>query len=96
MALIDVGGLGAADPALDLACAWHMFDDAAREALRRALNCDAVQWERGKAWAFEQAMGLVWYYAMSHPAMSAMGRATLERIAGYHSSRTLSPPTRKI
>ena len=38
------------------------------------------EWERGKAWAFEQAMGLVWYYADSNPAMSRMGRRTLERI----------------
>jgi hypothetical protein len=27
-------------------------------------------WERGKAWAFEQAMGAVWHYAESNPAMS--------------------------
>src|SRR5205085_2005103 len=39
-----------------------------------------LEWERGKAWAFEQAMGLVWYYADSNPAMSRMGRRTLERI----------------
>jgi hypothetical protein len=30
--------------------------------------------------AFEQAMGAVWYYAHSNPAMSRMGRRTLERI----------------
>jgi hypothetical protein len=40
----------------------------------------ALEWERGKAWAFEQAMGAVWYYAGSNPAMSRMGQRTLERI----------------
>jgi aminoglycoside phosphotransferase (APT) family kinase protein len=78
--VIDVGGLGPADPALDLVCAWHLFDRAAREVFRAALGCDDLQWERGRAWAFEQAMGLVWYYRDSNPAMSAMGRLTLERI----------------
>ena len=34
----------------------------------------------GAAWAFEQAMGAVWYYVDSNPAMSSMGRRTLERI----------------
>ena len=50
------------------------------EVLREDLGCDELDWERGKAWAFEQAMGLVWYYAKSNPAMSRMGRRTLERI----------------
>jgi hypothetical protein len=30
--------------------------------------------------AFEQAMGLVWYYAENNPAMSWIGRRTLARI----------------
>jgi aminoglycoside phosphotransferase (APT) family kinase protein len=78
--ILDVGGLGAADPALDLVAAWHLLEDGPRQALRDDLRCDDLQWERGKAWAFEQAMGLVWYYAHSNPAMSRMGRRTLERI----------------
>lgn len=50
--------------------------------LRQALACDELEWERGKAWAFQQAMGLVWYYAESNPAMSRLGRLSLERILG--------------
>jgi aminoglycoside phosphotransferase (APT) family kinase protein len=79
--VIDVGGLGPADPALDLVCAWHLFDQPGRQTLRSALRCDDLEWERGKAWAFEQAMGAVWYYVQSNPPMSAMGRRTLHRIA---------------
>jgi aminoglycoside phosphotransferase (APT) family kinase protein len=78
--VLDVGGLGAADPALDLVCAWHLLDTTPRRVLRAALGSDDLEWERGKAWAFQQAMGLVWYYAESNPAMSALGRRTLERI----------------
>lgn len=78
--IIDVGGLGPADPALDLVSAWHLFDNIPRQALRDELGCGDLEWERGKAWAFEQAMGLVWYYNDSNPAMSRMGRCTLIRI----------------
>jgi aminoglycoside phosphotransferase (APT) family kinase protein len=78
--VIDVGGLGPADPALDLVGAWHLLEAEPRRALREHLGCDDLEWERGKAWAFEQAMGVAWYYADSNQAMSRMGRRTLERI----------------
>ncbi len=78
--ILDVGGLGPADPALDLVAAWHLLGDRIRPILRTELACDDLEWERGKAWAFEQAMGAVWYYARSNPAMSTMGRKTLERL----------------
>ncbi len=78
--VIDVGGLGPADPALDLVAAWHLLDPEPRAAFRADLRCSDLEWARGVAWAFEQAMGLVWYYADSNPAMSLSGRRTLERI----------------
>ncbi len=34
----------------------------------------------GKAWAFAQAMGLVWYYVTTNPTMSFTGRRTLDRL----------------
>lgn len=78
--VLDTGGFGPADPALDLVSAWHLMQPGPREVLRRTLDCDDLEWERGKAWAFEQAMGLVWYYVESNPTMSEMGRRTLDRI----------------
>jgi aminoglycoside phosphotransferase (APT) family kinase protein len=78
--ILDAGDLGPADPALDLVAAWHLLEDGPRQVLRDDLRCDDLEWERGKAWAFEQAMGLVWYYAKNNPAMSRLGRRTLERI----------------
>lgn len=78
--VLDVGGLGPADPALDLVAAWHLLEAGPRRVFRDDLSCDDLEWERGKAWAFEQAMGAVWYYAESNPAMSQMGRRTLERL----------------
>ncbi|MGW5669929.1 aminoglycoside phosphotransferase family protein [Micromonospora sp. NPDC003776] len=78
--VLDAGGLGPADPALDLVGAWHLLDAGPRQVLRADLGCDDLEWERGKAWAFVQAMGLVWYYVESNPAMSRLGRRTLARI----------------
>jgi aminoglycoside phosphotransferase (APT) family kinase protein len=88
--VIDVGGLGPADPALDLVGAWHLLEAGPRQALRDDLGCDELEWERGKAWAFEQSMGAAWYYVESNPAMSLMGQRTLQRIiadSGRSSSR---------
>lgn len=78
--LLDVGGYGPADPALDLAAAWHLLDDGPRDELRARLAPPAEQWERGAAWAFVQAMGAVWYYRRSHRAMSAGALRTLQRV----------------
>ena len=78
--VLDGGGFGPADPALDLVGAWHLLEDGPRAAFRAALGCADVEWERGMAWAFAQAMGLVWYYLDSCPGMSRTGRRTLERL----------------
>jgi aminoglycoside phosphotransferase (APT) family kinase protein len=78
--IIDVGGMGPADPALDLVAGWHLLEASPRRVLRDDLRCGDLEWERGKAWAFEQAMGLVWYYLDSNPAMSLLGRRTLQSI----------------
>ena len=78
--VLDVGGLGPADPALDLVSAWHLLGSGPREVLRRSLGGDDVEWARGQAWALQQAMGLVWYYETSNPVMSRIGRRTLWRI----------------
>jgi aminoglycoside phosphotransferase (APT) family kinase protein len=78
--VLDVGQLEPADPALDLIAAWHLLEAGPRQVFRASLGCDDLEWERSKAWAFQQALGLVWYYAETNPAMSRMGRRTLERI----------------
>ena len=80
VAVLDVGGLAPADPSLDLVCAWHLLESGPRQVLRRALGPDDVEWARGRAWAFEQSMGLVWYYETSNPTMSRIGRRTLGRL----------------
>jgi aminoglycoside phosphotransferase (APT) family kinase protein len=78
--VLDVGGLGPADPANDVLAAWHLLEARPRQAFRDELGCDDLEWERGKAWAFQQAMGAIWYYHRTNPVMSQTCRRTLARI----------------
>ena len=79
-AVIDVGGLAPADPALDLMPAWNLMDPTARQAYRAALDVDDPEWDRGKGWAFAQAVGCLYYYRVTNPVMSATARRTLEAL----------------
>ena len=78
--VLDGGGFGPAEPALDHVTAWHLLDETPRAILRRELGCGDVQWRRGMAWAFQQALGLVWYYLYSNPTMSRWRMRSLDRI----------------
>ncbi|CAA9238800.1 MAG: Putative phosphotransferase [uncultured Arthrobacter sp.] len=80
--VLDGGGFAPADPSLDLVAVWHLLDAEGRAWFRRELPCSDLEWWRGAAWAFQQAMGLVWYYQRSNPGMSTLGRSTLARILG--------------
>ncbi|WP_405617562.1 aminoglycoside phosphotransferase family protein [Streptomyces sp. NBC_00076] len=87
--VLDVGGFGPADPSLDLVSAWHLLEAGPRQVLRDHLGSNDLEWERGKAWAFVQAMGLVWYYVDSNRVMSRLGRRSLERILADEASLDL-------
>jgi aminoglycoside phosphotransferase (APT) family kinase protein len=78
--VLDGGGFGPADAALDLVAAWHLLDAGPRETLRRGLGCSDVEWGRGMAWALIQALGLAWYYEESTPGLAGTGRRTVERL----------------
>lgn len=78
--VLDTGGYGPADPALDLVAAWHLLEAGPRDTLRSALSCPDLQWQRGRAWAFEQAAGALWYYQDTNPTMAEMAATTLRRV----------------
>lgn len=78
--VLDVGGLGPADAALDLVGCWHLLEAGPRQVVRDDLGCGDLEWERGKAWALVQATGAVWYYATTNPSMYRMGTRTIDRI----------------
>lgn len=78
--VLDPGNLGPADPALDLMGTWSLFDSERRQLLRAELRCTDLEWARGRAWAFEQAMGASWYYVKSNPTMSRLALRALNDI----------------
>lgn len=78
--VLDAGDFGPADPALDLVAVWHHLDEERRNLVRSRLSTTREEWARGAAWAFQQAIGLVWYYRLTNPRMSELGRSTLQRL----------------
>lgn len=78
--VIDVGQLAVADPALDLQPAWNFLTGQARTTFRETLGTGDEEWQRGRGWAFAQAMGCLWYYRETNPVMSQTARHTLEAL----------------
>lgn len=50
--VIDFGGLGVGDPAVDLLYAWDLFDAPGRAVFARAAGADEAMWARSRAWVF--------------------------------------------
>lgn len=50
--VIDFGGLGVGDRAIDLIYAWSLFDAPARQVLREETATDDATWLRARAYAF--------------------------------------------
>ena len=55
-AVIDFGTCGVGDPACDLAVAWTLLTDDARQRFRDALAVDRATWTRGRGWALWKAL----------------------------------------
>ncbi|MFI1994074.1 aminoglycoside phosphotransferase family protein [Actinoplanes sp. NPDC020271] len=71
-AVIDFGGLGAGDPAVDLMMAFTLMSARTRPAFREALAVDDATWLRGRGWAL--SAGLIAYtaYAATDPHIAAV------------------------
>ncbi len=80
--VIDFGGLGVGDPAVDLLYAWSLFDAPARETLRKAASADDATWARARAWSFV-GPGLLTLvnYRDSLPRRSARLRTMIEAVS---------------
>jgi aminoglycoside phosphotransferase (APT) family kinase protein len=79
-AVIDFGATGLGDPATDLGPAWSVFGQAGRRVYRDLVSADDDTWRRGRGIAISQAVGLVPYYAVTNPALSALGQRMLAEI----------------
>ncbi len=66
-AVIDWGGLGVGDPAIELLPAWNLFRGASREAYREALGFDDATWARGRGLALSTSIVALPYYIHTIP-----------------------------
>ncbi len=77
-ALLDFGGLAVGDPTVDLAAAWEVFDQEARNLVRADLGLDDRAWLLGRAWALALAVMTLPYYWRTMPERCA-GRLAIAR-----------------
>ncbi|MFI7011926.1 aminoglycoside phosphotransferase family protein [Streptomyces sp. NPDC050145] len=70
-AVIDFGGLGFGDPAVDLMVAFTLLSPPARAVFRTALGTDDATWLRGRGWALTTGLSAYAAYAGSSPAIAA-------------------------
>lgn len=70
-AVIDFGGLGLGDPAVDLMVAFTLLSPAARAVFRAALGVDEATWLRGRGWALTTGLSAHTAYAASDPRVRA-------------------------
>jgi len=85
-AVIDWGGLGVGDPAVDLLPAWHLFSGESRDTFRTALAVDDATWTRGRAWALSVAIIALPYFIESNPTMVRFAHTMLDAVLADHAS----------
>jgi aminoglycoside phosphotransferase (APT) family kinase protein len=89
-AVIDWGGLGAGDPAVELNAAWGFLPADLGRPFQEALGLDEAAWLRGRGWALAPSISGLVYYEDTSPRMARLGRATLDRIlAEVHGVRPI-------
>jgi len=79
-AVIDFGGTGLGDPAVDLQPAWNLFLDEARRVFRDTMNVDESTWARGKGWALSIALIALPYYKNTNPPLANMSKHVIHQI----------------
>ena len=88
-AVIDWGGAGAGDPALDLIPAWAVVDGQAAARFRGAVAVDDDMWLRARGYAPQQALaGVAYHTPRRHPLAQVMGRT----LASILPDRRSQPP----
>lgn len=79
-AVIDFGGIGLGDPAVDLIPAWNTFDREARKVFREAVGHDDATWARARGWILAPALQGLGYYRESRPEFVESGRRRIAAV----------------
>lgn len=79
-AVIDFGGLGVGDPAIDMLPAWAWLAVPARQLFRAEAGADAATWARGRGWALGLGLGAVHGYRVTNPVLAAIGQHAIAEV----------------
>jgi aminoglycoside phosphotransferase (APT) family kinase protein len=79
-AVLDFGGLSVGDPTVDLAVAWELFDEGARDVFRRTLDVDDRTWLVARGWALAIAVMTFPYYWATMPERCAARLAMVQQV----------------
>jgi len=80
--VLDWGGAGLGDPAIDLQPAWNLLSGPARCAFRDELEVDDASWERGRGWALWTGIVALPYYRETNPELAANATFRLGQVLG--------------
>lgn len=70
--VLDWGGAGVGDPAVDVMAAWKLIAAGDRDAFRELLAVDDATWLRAQGWVLSQALiALAYYTPESNPPIHA-------------------------
>jgi aminoglycoside phosphotransferase (APT) family kinase protein len=83
-AIIDFGGLGVGDPAVDLFGAWGFLSAEDRDVFRDALDVDDATWARGRGWALSIALVQLPYYQNTNPVLAGISRHLIGEVLADH------------
>lgn len=79
-AVIDFGGLGYGDPAVDLMMAHTLMTASGRAVFRAALGVDDATWARGRGWGLTGGLIAYTAYARESPWIAAVTTRQIEAV----------------
>jgi len=79
-AVLDFGGLGVGDPAVDFMPGWTLFSGEARDRFRVAVRADDATWARARGWTLSVAVVALAYYRGSNETLARASRRALESV----------------
>lgn len=62
--VLDWGGAGVTDPALDVMVAWKLVAEDERERFRELVGADDATWLRAQGWCVSQALIALGYHTL--------------------------------
>jgi len=81
--VLDWGGAGVGDPAVDVMAAWKLVARDERDRFRELVDADDATWLRARGWAVSQALIALGYYTLeSYPPLVHEARRWLAEVGG--------------